>query len=143
MMYLKEIAMPYKVNIDGSIECMDAREALNLQELILQRAAQHRPVTNGTSQAGAHEPEESNELPDLGRMFLAALLEQPRTAQEVAQRLDTSTHSFPPMYRGIKKWADAAGLDYDTLIIRSPGPSGDVLSINERALNIVTHAVRT
>ena len=134
--------MAYRVNPDGSIDCATAEEALNLQALILTRNARHAVNENHNDSPRPPDQQQQAGLPDLARQFLRALLERSQTAAEIAQRLDTKTTAFPPMYRGLRKWAMSVGLDYDTLIQRTAGSNGNVLSLNERARNIVEHAVK-
>ena len=133
--------MSYKVNLDGSIECATAQEALNLQTLIRQRTAHSNGNGNG---AGQPKPAraEPRVLSGLGCEFLRALLERPQTAKEAAEQIGSKVGSFPPMYRGLRKRAKDTGFDYDQLIVRTPGTHGDVLSINAGLRSIVEGAVK-
>ncbi len=129
--------MSYRVNPDGSIECVTAQEALNLQTLIRQGSAH----SNGNG-AGHPKPARAKALSGLGCEFLRALLTHPQTAKEAAEQIGSKVGSFPPMYRGLRKWAKDVGFDYDQLLVRTPSTHGDVLSISTGLRSIVENAVK-
>lgn len=129
--------MSYRVNPDGSIDCASAEEALNLQSLIHGRTSMQ---PNGN---GAHpRPQKAKKLKGQGRDFLRVLLRQPLTSEDVAEKMSTKVSSFPPMYRGLKAWAEETGFDYKQLLVRTQTPQGVVLGINESLRSIVEEAVK-
>jgi hypothetical protein len=137
--------MSYRVNLDGSIDCGTAQEAMNLQSLIRNQIAAQRngngvAVLPGARNDSGHPSVTVAVLSDLARMFLSELLAHPnQTAHDVARKIDSKPSSLPPMYRGLRKWASDIGLNYDELFVRA---AGRTLSISERARNIVEFAVR-
>jgi hypothetical protein len=133
---------PYSVTPDGKIQCDTADEALSLQEKVLRRIQK-----NGHAVATAPQPQNRKQdapaLPDLGRRFLTELLAHPRqTTGDIAKKLEVSTYAFPPMYRGVARWAEGAGIDYATLISRTKTADGEFLSINESVREAVEVAMR-
>jgi hypothetical protein len=135
--------MSYKVSPDGNIECDTADEALELQAKIVNRARPSSPILRPAP--GAPEATEDGVvLGGLGRRFLKLVLDQPGiTADDAAERLETTTASFPPMHRGIRAWASKHYVEPDKLFLTLVGAQGGrVYQIDPQYRGIVEAAVR-
>jgi len=136
--------MAYIVRHDGTIECGSADEALELQAKIMLR------LHIGNGGAIIQPPVASNGDDDvaitgLGRRFLKLVLENSGiTSEAAAEQLETTTASFPPMYRSIRAWATRRGIDPDRLFTRLLGEQGSQrqLQIDQQYRSIVEAAVR-
>jgi hypothetical protein len=109
--------MAYRVRNDGTIECDNADEALELQAKMALRSNSGRTVPNHGRNGAS--------ITGLGREFLKVVLDAPGIKpDDAAQRLNKTVASFPPMHRAIRAWARLSGIDPDQLFVRRLGEQG-------------------